>query len=107
MDNPITISVNNVPIELNNDIWIHHILLNHQEMKTYKGAVLDTITYPDEVREQGEGVFISIRRYGSRFLNVVYKEESEKNGFVITAFFIQELTDKFLKMKKTFPKKRG
>ena len=86
----IAISVNGIPIRLPDERW-EHIIDGHANLANYRDDVLDVIQEPDEVRFGYGGAFIALRGYGKqRYLAVIYKEVSEKDGFIITARFVRK-----------------
>jgi hypothetical protein len=76
-------SVEGVPIRLT-DERIEHIE-NHLYLDIE--AVLDTVYYPEFVLKGKRGSKIAIVNVGyDMWLSVVYKEVSENDGFIITAY---------------------
>jgi len=83
----ITQSVGGVPIRLTAERWLH-IVENHDEVAGYYDEVLETVASPEVVIPGYGGSLIAARSSGkSRFLCVVYREVSRRDGFIITAYF--------------------
>lgn len=80
-------SVNGVSIRLTSERWLH-IVENHDEAAGYYDDVLDVVERPDVVLQGYKGSLIAVRGYGrNRYLMVIYRELSQKDGFIITAYF--------------------
>lgn len=84
-------SKNNIPIRLTKERW-KHIGIRHPELKSQKDRVLETVANPDKIQQGDYGELISIRFYKktpltSKYLAVVYKEVMNIDGFIITAYF--------------------
>jgi len=81
-------SVNGVPIRLTYERW-YHITENHDDLASYFYDVLETIQKPDFVVRGNKGSLKATRNIGKKkWLIVVYKEVSKRDGFVITAYFL-------------------
>ncbi len=77
---------NNVNIRLTEERWFH-ITEEHSEMAGLYFEVLETIEDPESIFLGNAGEHIAIKEIGiNKFLVVVYKEISQTDGFVITAF---------------------
>jgi hypothetical protein len=84
----VAYSVNGVPIRLPYERW-RHIVENHDDMAGYFDEVLDTIEKPALVLRAAGGAYKAARNMGRfRWLVVFYKETSGRDGFVITAYFL-------------------
>jgi hypothetical protein len=84
----VAYSVNGVPIRLTYERW-YHIVENHDELASYFHDVLDTIEKPDLVACGSKGSMKASRNMGRRrWLVVIYKELSKRDGFVITAYLL-------------------
>ena len=84
----VAYSVNGVPIRLTYERW-YHIIENHDELASYFHEVLDTIEKPEFVVRGNKGSLKASKSMGRRkWLVVIYKEISKRNGFVITAYFL-------------------
>lgn len=80
------LSKNGVPIRLPDERWIH-LTEGHSEMAGYYLEVLETIVDPDGVYEGSLGELLAVKEIQTdKYIVVVYKEVSEMDGFVITAF---------------------
>ncbi|MDQ1329308.1 MAG: hypothetical protein QG641_2597 [Candidatus Poribacteria bacterium] len=91
-------SHNNTPIRLTNERW-QHITTRHPEMIDLKQKVLETITEPDIIQQGDFGELLAIRFYyetplTSKFLVVAYREISQDDGFIITAYLTNEPSHK-------------
>ena len=83
----IAYSVAHVPIRLTDERW-QHIVTNHDDLYGYRDDVLHAIERPEVVLRGHGGTKIAVRNYGRRrYLMVVYRELSQRDGFIITAFF--------------------
>ena len=83
----IIISKNNVPIRLTEERWIH-ITSSHDDLAGYYDEVAGAIEDPDYILKGYQNALIALKKFkGNKFLVVVYKELSSKDGFVITAYF--------------------
>lgn len=84
-------SKNNVSIRLTIERW-KHIVMRHPEMENQKERVLETITDQHLIQQGDFGELIAIRFYEkspltSKYLVTIYKEATEIDGFVITAYY--------------------
>jgi hypothetical protein len=62
---------------------------NHDELASYFHEVLDTIEKPAFVVRGNKGSLKATKSMGRRkWLVVIYKEISKRDGFVITAYFL-------------------
>ncbi len=87
----IAYSVNNVPIRLTEERW-YHVVENHDDVAGHYDDVLTTIENPELVIRGYKGSLIAVRGAGRRgYFCVVYKERTENDGFVITAFFSDDI----------------
>lgn len=83
------VSKNNVTIRLTEERW-QHIISGHPEISDYLFQILNTIQIPDAIYEGNDKCLIAeknFRELNNKFVIVVYKETSENDGFIITAFF--------------------
>jgi len=79
-------SKNNVSIRLPEDRWFH-ITEEHSEMAGYYFEVLETVEEPEEIYEGRAGECLAIKEIEKdKYMVVIYRELSKKDGFVITAF---------------------
>jgi hypothetical protein len=82
----IAYSVNQVPIRLTEERWAH-IVENKPYMSAYYGNILATIENPTFILRGYAGALVAISPVGRHlFLNVVYREISRQDGFIVTAF---------------------
>ena len=85
----IAISINKVPVRMTNERWLH-ISNGHPEIAPFYDTILETIEKPDIIYKGIENEYIATKKilYNEKpfFIVVVYKEASDKDGFVITAF---------------------
>ncbi len=89
-------SRNGVPIRLTKERW-RHIVARHPEIEGQRDKVLETLALPEVIQAGDFGTLLSARRYAStpvseKTLVVVYKEASESDGFIVTAYFTDELS---------------
>ena len=84
-------SINGVPIRLTDERWVH-IVENHDDLAGYYDEVLNTIESPNYVVKGYAQALIALKESGeNRFLAVVYKETSNDDGFIITAYFTSKI----------------
>lgn len=80
------LSKNGVPIRLPDERWVH-LTEGHSEMAGRYSDVLETIESPDAIYSGNSGELLAVKEIQTdKYIVVVYKEISEKDGFVITAF---------------------
>ena len=78
-------SVNGVPIRLTDERW-EHILDRKPNMAPFIETVLDAVGDPEYILRGYKGTLIAVIHLGKRsYLNVVYRELSQRDGFIITA----------------------
>ena len=78
-------SVNGVPIRLTDERW-EHILDRKPNMASFIETVLDAVEGPEYILRGHKGTLIAVMHLGERYyLNVVYRELSQTDGFIITA----------------------
>jgi len=86
-----TSSVNNIPIRLPDERWIH-ITEEHCELAGFRREVLETIAHPARIYEGNQGELLALKPLSdNKWLVVVYKEIDDTDGFVITAFLTKRL----------------
>jgi len=84
-------SINGVPIRLTDERWVH-IIENHDDLAGYYDEVLDVIEYPDYIIKGYDVTLVALRHVDkNKFLAVVYKEVSNSDGFIITAYFTSKI----------------
>ncbi len=81
-------SINGVPIRLTYERW-YHITENHDDLASHFYDALETVQKPDFVVRGNKGSLKAAKNAGKKkWLIVVYKEISKRDGFVITAYFL-------------------
>lgn len=84
------VSVDGVPIRLTSERWFH-IVENHDDVAGHYDNVLTTIDDPDFILRGYKNSLIAVRNIGrNRYLNVIYKQLSQDDGFIITAYFTRK-----------------
>ena len=84
----VVYSVNGVPIRLTYERW-YHIVENHDELASHFHEILDTVGKPEFIVRGNKGSLKTTKNIGRRkWLVVVYREVSKRDGFVITAYFL-------------------
>lgn len=84
-------SINSVPIRLTDERWVH-IIENHDDLAGYYDEVLDVVEYPDYIIKGYDVTFVALREVDkNKFLAVIYKEVSNSDGFIITAYFTSKI----------------
>jgi hypothetical protein len=84
-------SVNGVPIRLTDERW-EHILFRRPEMASFIETLLDAVEDPEYILRGYKGTLIAVMHLGERsYLNVVYRELSQTDGFIITARIERQL----------------
>ena len=89
----IIISKNNVPIRLTDERW-QHITTGHPEMADYYYEILETVENQEIIYEGDYGGLIAISKKlenTNKFIIVIYKEISEEDGFIITAYYSNKI----------------
>lgn len=86
----VAISLNGVPIRLSDERW-RHITRRHPEMENAQELVSQTIAAPDVIQAGDSGELLALRVYentllGCKCVVVAYREISESDGFVLTAY---------------------
>ena len=92
----IAYSVNGVPIRLTEERW-EHIVNNKPYMEAYYGKVLETIEKPNWVLRGYSGALIAVLSVARlSYLHVVYREASQDDGFIITAFISRKVNRRMI-----------
>jgi len=94
----IAISKNGIPIRLTDERWFH-ISTGHPEISDYYFEILEAIENPEIIYHGNNFALIAIKlqqEQNDKYIVVIYKEVSENDGFVITAY----LTDKINEFQK-------
>ena len=90
----IALSVEGIPIRLTRERWFH-IVENHNDLAGYYDDALETVENPDLVLRGYRGSLIAVRGYGHKqYLQVVYRQLSTNDGFIITAYFSSKIDRK-------------
>ena len=80
-------SKNGAPIRLTAERWLH-IIENHDDLAGYYDEVLNTIEEPDYIIKGYKDALMALKEVKEdKFLAVIYKEITKKDGFVITSYF--------------------
>jgi len=83
-------SVKGVPIRLTYERW-YHIVENHDDLASCFHEVLNAIETPDSVVRGSHGALKAVKNMGSRkWMVVIYRESSKRDGFVVTAYFLSK-----------------
>jgi hypothetical protein len=91
-----------VPIRLTEERWLH-ITEEHSEMAGYYYEVLETVEEPEAIYEGKMGECIALREIEKdKYVVVIYRELSEEDGFVITAFLTRR-RKKLERRRKIWP----
>lgn len=95
-------SVNGIPIRLTPERW-EHIVSNKPYMVAYYDRVLDAVERPTWVLQGYAGASVAVLPLAKHeYLHVVYREVSETDGFIITAFIARKVNKRAI----LWPKKR-
>jgi hypothetical protein len=82
----IAYSVNGAPIRLTEERWAH-IVENKPYLRAYYERVLAAVENPSWVLRGYAGALIAVLSLSrGQYLNVVYREVTRHDGFIITAF---------------------
>ena len=86
----IAYSVNGIPIRLTYERWFH-ITENHEDLAGYYHEVLEALEKPDIIVKGNKGTLKASKNMGrNKWLVIVYREISKTDGFVITAYFLDQ-----------------
>ena len=84
-------SINGAPIRLTDERWVH-IVENHDDLAGFYDEIVDIIEYPEYIIKGYKDALIALRQIRKgKYLCVVYKEISDTDGFVITAYFSSKI----------------
>jgi hypothetical protein len=90
-DLPVAKSVFGVPIRLPAGRW-KHIAEQHAEVAPFASELGRVIAEPDLVLAGLDGECLAVREQEpGKWLVVVYREEGDRDGFVITAFLTRRM----------------
>lgn len=94
-------SVDGIPIRLTTERWFH-IVENHDDLAGHYDDVLETVENPDMVLPGHRGSLIAVHGAGRGwYLAVVYRQLSDTDGFIITAYFTSKVDRKKAVWKRT------
>ena len=90
-------SIASVPIRLTTE-RMEHIERRHPEMSDEGERILDTLSSPDYVQEGDSGTLIAVKHYPKtplteKFCCVVYRQLTDDDGFILTAYFATRPAD--------------
>ena len=90
-------SVAGVPIRLTPE-QMEHVEHRHPEMSGEGARILETVSSPDYIQEGDSGALIAVKHYQQtplteKYCCVVYRELSEEDGFILTAYFAARPAD--------------
>ena len=98
--------VNGVPIRLTEERWTH-IVENKPYMSAYYDKILAAVENPTLILRGYAGALVAVLLVGRRrFLNVVYREISRNDGFIITAFVSLKVSKGNVIWPKRNPRKK-
>jgi hypothetical protein len=101
----IALSRNGVPIRLPDERWIH-LTEGHSEMAGYYSEVLEAVEDPNAIYEGSSGELLAVKKMqNGKYIVVAYKEVSNIDGFVITAFLTSKMRQ-FERRKKIWPRQK-
>lgn len=94
----IVYSKNSISIRITEERWAH-IIRRHPEMKNQKEKIVETISNPDLIQLGDFGELLAVRLYPKtpltkKYIIVAYKEISSQDGFLITAYFTNVLSQR-------------
>ena len=94
----IVYSKNSVPIRISQERW-KHIVDRHPELKDSKEMVVGTIGDPEFILRGDFGELLAVRFYsktkmGKKYLVAIYKEAEKTDGFLLTAYLTNKLSEK-------------
>ncbi len=89
-------SVNGVPIRLTEERWLH-IADNKPYMHGHYESVLWAVQNPTWVLRGYGGALVAVLPIARQeYLHVVYKEVTQEDGFVITAFIARKVNKRMI-----------
>ena len=98
----IAYSVNGVPIRLTGERW-EHVVSNKPYMETYYEKVLEAIETPTWILRGYAGALIAVLSVAKRnYLHVIYREVSQDDGLVITAFLSRKVNRRMIIWPKQY-----
>lgn len=87
-------SVSGVKIRLTQERW-NHIIIAHQEIKSKDfPRIMKVISGPDFILRGNKGECLAVKKVTGKenWLVVPYKEIDQEDGFVLTAYFSNDLS---------------
>ncbi len=93
--------MNGVPIRLTQE-RLQHILNHHPELFGDEHRIPETVNNPDLVQKGDAGTLLAIKRFDktpvteNKYLVVVYRETTEFDGFVLTAYYQSSLRQRVI-----------
>lgn len=92
----VVYSVNGVPIRLTEERW-DYIVSNKPYMRSYHEEVLKAIEDPTWILRGYAGAPVAVLSFARRnYLHVVYREVSQDDGFIITAFLARRVNRRMI-----------
>ena len=95
----LSFSINGVPIRLTAERW-SHISKRHPELEDKEQDVLNAVASPELIQKGDVGTLMAVKKSNDKYLVVVYKEISETDGFVITAYYTKLLRRRMILWKR-------
>lgn len=87
----IAYSKNGVPIRLTDERW-EHIVSNKEYMESRYEDVMRAIEQPAMILRGYNGSLVAVLNLSrDRFLHVVYREVTNEDGFIVTAFIARNV----------------
>lgn len=98
-------SINGVVIRFPGERWFH-IVENHDDLAGRYDDILEAIECPDFILRGYKDAMLAVRRIRlNRWLVVVYKEISEEDGFIVTAYQTSKIKKEDIIWRKKAPSK--
>lgn len=90
----IAFSIDEIPIRLTTERWFH-IVESHDDVAGHYDNVLTTVENPDFILRGYKNSLVAIRGVAkNHYLNVIYKQLTDDDGFIITAYFTRKVDRK-------------
>ncbi|CAN5386668.1 hypothetical protein BH20ACI1_BH20ACI1_06870 [soil metagenome] len=90
-------SVDGVPIRLTDERWYDHIIENHPELSGHYENVLSVVESPTFVLRGRKKTKVAVANFGrKKWLHVVYREISRKDGFILSAYFKKDYDESLI-----------
>jgi hypothetical protein len=91
-------SVRGVPVRLTPE-RLNHIERRHPEINGEEDRILEVVSSPDYVQEGDSATLIAIKHYPKtplteKYCAVVYRELSDEDGFVLTAYLTSKPSER-------------